>query len=185
MPLLAYLLARLSEPSSYAGLGALLALLGWNLSDTALGQLAQLLAAACGLLALALKERGMIGAIVLAFVALPALSGCAGVPAAALAGIGAAGSTYLAIDRISEAASPYIAAGCGEYRKAKAAADAIAAIHLLPTGAAAKLTSIESFGDAACAKAPSGDPLSTAIWLGRLAGQLATLTAEARNRTPS
>lgn len=56
MPILAYVLARFSEPSSYAGLGALLALLGWHLSDAMLGQLAQLVAAGCGLLALCLKE---------------------------------------------------------------------------------------------------------------------------------
>ena len=62
MHILAYLLARFSEPSSYAGLGALLALLGWNLSDSLVGQLAQLLATGCGLLALSLKERGRIGA---------------------------------------------------------------------------------------------------------------------------
>jgi len=59
MQILAYLLARFSEPSSYAGLGALLALLGWNLPDTIVGQLAQLLAAACGLVALCLKEGGL------------------------------------------------------------------------------------------------------------------------------
>ena len=60
MSTLAYLLARFSEPSSYAGLGALLALLGWHLSDTAIGEIAQLLTAGCGLLALVLKERGLI-----------------------------------------------------------------------------------------------------------------------------
>ena len=60
MQLLTYLLARFSEPSSYAGLGALLALFGWHLSDTLLGQLAQLLAAGCGFLALCLKERGAV-----------------------------------------------------------------------------------------------------------------------------
>ena len=61
MQLLAYLLARFSEPSSYAGLGALLALFGWHLSDSILGQLAQFLAAACALAALALKERDPLG----------------------------------------------------------------------------------------------------------------------------
>ena len=64
MPLFAYLLARLSEPSSYAGLGAVLALLGWHLSDPMLGQIVQCLGAACGLLALLLKERGLIGAVI-------------------------------------------------------------------------------------------------------------------------
>ena len=38
MPILAYLLARFSEPSSYAGLGAVLALAGWNLPDPTLAQ---------------------------------------------------------------------------------------------------------------------------------------------------
>jgi sulfite exporter TauE/SafE len=58
--ILAYLLARFSEPSSYAGLGAVLALAGWNLTDPALAQLVQLLAAACGLIALLLKDRGRL-----------------------------------------------------------------------------------------------------------------------------
>jgi hypothetical protein len=60
MRLFTYLLARFSEPSSYAGLGALLAFAGWNLSDPALGQLVQALAAGCGLVALCLKERGLL-----------------------------------------------------------------------------------------------------------------------------
>jgi sulfite exporter TauE/SafE len=60
MQILAYLLARFSEPSSYAGLGALLALLGWNLTDSVLAQLAQALAALCGLIALVLRERGLL-----------------------------------------------------------------------------------------------------------------------------
>jgi hypothetical protein len=71
--LIAYLLARFSEPSSYAGLGALLALLGWNLSDTAACELIQFLAAGCGLLGLLLKDRGLLGAAVL-LAAAPALA---------------------------------------------------------------------------------------------------------------
>jgi hypothetical protein len=63
MRILAYLLTRFSEPSSYAGLGALLALLGWNLPETVLGQLVQGLAAACALLALVMKERGVVPVI--------------------------------------------------------------------------------------------------------------------------
>jgi hypothetical protein len=47
MRILAYLLTRFSEPSSYAGLGAFLALLGWNLPETVIGQLIQGLAAPC------------------------------------------------------------------------------------------------------------------------------------------
>jgi hypothetical protein len=60
MKMLAYLLARFSEPSSYAGLGAVLAVLGLHFTDTATGQLAQCLAGGCALAALFLKERGVI-----------------------------------------------------------------------------------------------------------------------------
>ena len=175
MQILAYLLARFSEPSSYAGLGALLAIVGWNLSDSIMGQLAQLLAAGCALLALVLKERGMIRAIVLVFAVVPALAGCAGVPAAVFAGLGAAGSVYTAVDKLTEAASPYIASACGEYGKAKEAVDATIATGVVSSAIADTVVYIESFGDAACgsgAGPPKGDPLSTAIWLGGLAGQL-------------
>ena len=66
MQILAYLLARFSEPSSYAGLGAVLALVGFHFSDTLTGQLAQFLAAGCALAALFLKERGVIHGVALA-----------------------------------------------------------------------------------------------------------------------
>ena len=177
---LAYLLARFSEPSSYAGLGALLALVGWNLPDSILGQLAQLFAAGCALLALVLKERGLIPSLVLVACLAPALAACGGAPAAILGGIGSAGSAVTALDKLSTAASPYIAAGCSEYGKAKAAADAVVAAGAVPGAASADVGAVESFGDAACASPPAGDPLSTAIWLGGLAGQLATLTAPNR-----
>lgn len=52
------LLARFSEASSYAGLGALLAMLGFNLSASTLSLVVQLCAAGCGLAAIILKERG-------------------------------------------------------------------------------------------------------------------------------
>src|SRR5438105_419342 len=133
MPILAYLLARFSEPSSFAGLGALLALLGWHLSDTIVGQLAELLAAGCGLLALFLKERGLIRAIVLIFAVVPALAGCGGVPAAVLGGLGAAGSLYTVADKITEAADPYVGKACAEYAKGKAAADAVVSSGLVPS----------------------------------------------------
>jgi sulfite exporter TauE/SafE len=74
MRILAYLLMRFSEPSSYAGLGALLALLGWNLPETVLGQLVQGLAGACALLALVLKDRGAVPAIAAVIAASPALA---------------------------------------------------------------------------------------------------------------
>ncbi|HEX3861776.1 MAG TPA: hypothetical protein VHY35_08780 [Stellaceae bacterium] len=153
--ILAYCLARFSEPSSYAGVGAMLALLGWNLPDTTLGQVAQFCAAGCGLLALFLKERGLIGALLLVCAVAPMLSACSDLVAADSA----------------------IATACGEYTKGKSAADAVVATGIVPAAAAAKLTSVESYGDAACANPPAGDPLSTVIWLGQLVGQVATLTA--------
>lgn len=72
MRLLAYVLARFSQPSSYAGLGAVLALFGVHFSDSLVGQFAQCLAALCALAALLLKERGVISSF-LAAVALAAL----------------------------------------------------------------------------------------------------------------
>jgi hypothetical protein len=73
MRIVAYLLMRFSEPSSYAGLGALLMLLGWNLPESVLGQLVHGLAAACALLALVLKDRGMVPAIALVVATTPVL----------------------------------------------------------------------------------------------------------------
>ena len=66
MRFLGYLLARFSEPSSYAGLGAVLALLGVHFSASLTGQIAQSLAALCALAALLLKERGIIKSLALA-----------------------------------------------------------------------------------------------------------------------
>ena len=74
MRLLAYMLTRFSEPSSYAGLGALLALLGWNVPDTVLGHLIQGLAAACALLALLLRDRGELPATAMIIAATSAFS---------------------------------------------------------------------------------------------------------------
>ena len=57
---LAHILARFSEASSYAGLGAIFALVGWNLPPDAYPQIAQVLAAACGLAAIILKDKGVV-----------------------------------------------------------------------------------------------------------------------------
>jgi len=78
MQTISYLLARFSEPSSYAGLGAILALAGLHFSDSDLGQLAQFLAAGCGLAALLLKERGVIQMIALAAMLGAPLAACTG-----------------------------------------------------------------------------------------------------------
>jgi hypothetical protein len=78
MQMLAFLLARFSEPSSYAGLGAILALAGLHFSDSDLGQIAQFLAAGCGVAALLLKERGVIQALLIALLLGGGLSACNG-----------------------------------------------------------------------------------------------------------
>jgi hypothetical protein len=65
MKVIGYLFARLAEPSSYAGLGAALALLGINLPDSEIGALIQVLAAVCGFLALLLRDRGIVPALLL------------------------------------------------------------------------------------------------------------------------
>ena len=90
MQTISYLLARFSEPSSYAGLGALLALAGLHFSDTDYGQLAQFLAAGCALASLLLKERGVIQSLLLPLalgaLALGGLSACSAVNPASSTG---------------------------------------------------------------------------------------------------
>jgi hypothetical protein len=115
-----------------------------------------------------------------ALAAAPALAGCSGVPAMVIGGLGSAGSVYTALDKITEATEPYIAKACDEYQKGKATADATIAAGVVASTAAGKVTSIEIFGDTACANPPAGDLLSTAIWLGQLAGQITTLTTPGR-----
>jgi len=126
---------------------------------------------------------GRLCRLTLCIIVLPALSGCGAVPMMVLGGLASAASLYTTVDKLTEATSPFIGAACTEYQKGKAAADAVAATGLVPLAATAKVTSIEEFGDAVCgsgAGPPAGDPLSTAIWLGKLAGQLTTLTTPAR-----
>jgi len=57
MNLLAFLVARLKEPSSYAGIGAVLAALGIHTDDAVVQAAIQLLVAAAGLAGLLLPER--------------------------------------------------------------------------------------------------------------------------------
>ncbi|MFZ2007130.1 MAG: hypothetical protein WAV02_18750, partial [Stellaceae bacterium] len=94
MQAISFVLARFSEPSSYAGLGALLALAGVHFSDTDLGQLAQLLAAGCGFAALLLKERGMIRTLLmplaLGALALGGLTACSALDPGAVGSSGTA-----------------------------------------------------------------------------------------------
>jgi len=126
---------------------------------------------------------GGLSRLTLCIVVLPALSGCGGVPMMVLGGLASAGSLYTTVDKLTEAASPFIATACAEYQNGKAAADAVTAAGLVPVATTSKVTSIESFGDAACGSGSgplAGDPLSTAIWLGKLAGQLTTLTTAAQ-----
>jgi len=118
MPLLAYVLARFSEPSSYAGLGAVLAVFGLHFSDTLIGQLAQLLAAGCALAALLLKERGVIKGLVVAvgLAGLTTLAACqqAADTAAALdPQLAAVCSAAMALSPLAGPYAVWIEAGCG------------------------------------------------------------------------
>jgi hypothetical protein len=61
MTLLAFLAARLREPSSYAGLGMLLAALGVKPSETMLDAIVQLCVAGAGLVAVLLPEQPHAG----------------------------------------------------------------------------------------------------------------------------
>ena len=116
-------------------------------------------------------------AVAALLVTLAALAGCGGVPMVVMGGLASAGSIYRTVDQVTEATAPVIARACGEFEKAKAAAGVTVAVGLVAPGNAVKLASITSFGDAACAHPPGGDPIATAIWLGQLGGQLAALAA--------
>ncbi|HEY1794934.1 MAG TPA: hypothetical protein VGG57_02320 [Stellaceae bacterium] len=102
------------------------------------------------------------------------LGGCGGLVAAGSA-LGAASSVLTIANTVAAGADAVVKDACVAYDTGKAATDAVVKTGLVPGEAEAKITSIESFGDAACADPPSGDALSTAIWLGQLVGQIATL----------
>ncbi|MGA8382975.1 MAG: hypothetical protein WB710_17760 [Stellaceae bacterium] len=57
MPMIAFVLARLREPSSYAGLGALLAAAGIHADDAVVQATIQVLVAAAGLIAVLMPEK--------------------------------------------------------------------------------------------------------------------------------
>jgi hypothetical protein len=184
MQTLAYVLARLSEPSSYAGLGAILALVGVHFSDSTLGQIAQFLAGGCGLAALFLKERGLIQMIALAAMLGAALGACAPL-AGAGAAIGTIGTGLTLANNVATDVNSTVQTACTAYNKGEAAANAVVGTGLVPTNLTSKVNIIEQYGDAACANPPSGDALSTAIWLGTLVGQIGTLTSVTPTTIPA
>jgi hypothetical protein len=106
-------------------------------------------------------------------------SGCTGLIAAG-SGLGAVGGALATANQVSAAVDPVIATACQDYAKGKSAADALVAAGLVSAATAAKVKSIEAFGDAACANPPAGNALSTAIWLGQLVGEIAALTSPAK-----
>jgi len=132
MQVLQFLLARFSEPSSYAGIGAILALAGVHFSDSDLGQIAQFLAAGCGLAALLLKERGIIQMIALAVLVGGALSACAPLVAAG-ASTGAVGSGLVIANQVASTVDTTIQTACTEYEKGRAAANAVVGTGLVPS----------------------------------------------------
>ena len=102
------------------------------------------------------------------------LWGCGGLVAAGSA-LGAASGVLTIVNTVAGDADAVIKDACVAYESGKAAADAVVNTGIVPADAETKITSVESFGDAACANPPSGDALSTAIWLGQLVGQMSTL----------
>jgi hypothetical protein len=134
MRFLAYLLARFSEPSSYAGLGAVLALLGVHFSDSLTGQIAQSLAALCALAALLLKERGVIKSLALvgllaAAVTLTACAPVAATPTKIDPALTAACDAAITLSPIAGPYAVWIDAGCGT-------AEAVARLAADPSSAA-------------------------------------------------
>ncbi|HZT87395.1 MAG TPA: hypothetical protein VFA12_05450 [Stellaceae bacterium] len=183
MNLLGFLLARLKEPSSYAGLGMILAAFGVTPSDGTMQAIVQLCVAVAGLAAVLAPESksggpptgggSMAPVLALVVAASLALSACGAAGTAAIAGSAVtaaaeAGQLVAATDRVIDKA-------CAEYKKGRAVADAAASFGLLPQAALAKISAIESYGDAACANQPAGDPVATAIWVGELIGDVKTL----------
>ena len=118
-------------------------------------------------------------AMSLALCAALAVTGCSGLMAAGSAA-GAVGGAVTTANQVAAAVDPAIAAACRQYAKGKAAADALVAAKVVPVNSVAKVESIEAFGDAACAHPPDGNALSTAIWLGQLAGEISALTSTAK-----
>lgn len=58
--MLTVLVNKFAQPSSWAGLGALLALLGINVPDSTIALIAQVGAGVCGLAAIVINERAHI-----------------------------------------------------------------------------------------------------------------------------
>jgi len=161
MQFFGYLLARFTESSSYAGLAGLLSLIGIHLSDDVLGQLVQVLAGFCGLLALLLKERGALKSFAL-IVAL---------------GFGAGG---LAACQQASRGVATVAAACNAVQ---GAADAVPSQLVNASGRTkATVTNILAYFDSACASEkaiaevvaadPSGGK-DTAAWIAGLGAGLA------------
>jgi hypothetical protein len=112
----------------------------------------------------------------LAAASLLLLGGCTGLMAAGSAA-GALGGGLAVANQLVGTVDGTIRIACGEYEKGRAAAEAVVATGLVGTAAVDKIRVVEEYGDAACADPPQGDPLSTAIWLGELVGQIATLSS--------
>jgi hypothetical protein len=190
MTLLAFLVARLKEPSSYAGIGMLLAALGVKPSDTMLDAVVQLCVAAAGLIAVMMPEQGQTetrnpGATSRLPPAAVALLIAASLGLGACQAAGGVVSAVTGANQLISTAGAVVGTACAEYSHGKAAAAAIVDRGLIASATVAKLSSIESFGDAACANPPQGDPVSTAVWLGELVGEVRTLVSGKSAANPS
>jgi hypothetical protein len=104
------------------------------------------------------------------------LGGCTGLIAAGSA-TGAIGGGLVVANTVAGKVDNAIDKACRDYQTGRMIANAVLAAGLLPSDIATKISLIEQYGDAACANPPSGDAVSTAIWLGTLIGQLGTLAS--------
>ncbi len=122
-----------------------------------------------------MSRKTTTGPTVFLCLAMLLLSGCTGAMGAGSA-LGAAGGAVSIVNQANADVATAVKTACAQYAQARAAANAVDATGTVPAGTVAKINSIESFGDAACAHPPRGDPLSTAIWLGTLVGEITALT---------
>jgi hypothetical protein len=93
------------------------------------------------------------------------------------AAIGTVGAGLTLANNVADTVDTTIQTACTEYQKGESAANAVIGAGIVPAKIASDVSVIEQYGDAACANPPSGNALSTAIWFGKLIGQLDTLVS--------
>lgn len=175
MDTLKSLLAKFSQPSSWAGLGAILALFGFNVSGDTLGTIIQIGAGACGLIAIIVNEKAgaQKSAILPPLVAL----GLAGMLTACSTGAGTPQTTVAGVQNTQQAIQTAIGTACQDVN----AASALAA----PFAGVPQVAGVLTFATASCGTADAiaalvtkavTDP-TTIAWAENLASQLKAAVA--------